>query len=81
MSTVIGSGRAATEAVAWFGVAWRLAQRAADSSALTLPEVEALAPQMLGIDEHRYRSVQVVATGLSAECRTHGRRGRSTDPV
>lgn len=33
-------------------------QRALDSAALTLPDVDALAPRMLGIDEHRYRSVR-----------------------
>ncbi|WOC62696.1 transposase [Paenarthrobacter sp. AT5] len=31
---------------------------ALDSAALTLPDVDALAPRMLGIDEHRYRSVR-----------------------
>jgi hypothetical protein len=35
-----------------------LVQRALDSAALTLPDVDALAPRMLGIDEHRYRSAR-----------------------
>ncbi|MCC9193848.1 hypothetical protein LOC59_09360 [Arthrobacter sp. zg-Y916] len=55
---MIGSGRAAAEAAAAFGVSWWLVQRALDSAALTLPDVDALAPRMLGIDEHRYRSVR-----------------------
>jgi transposase len=58
VSAVIGSGRAAAEAAASFGVSWWLVQRALDSAALTLPDVDALAPRMLGIDEHRYRSVR-----------------------
>jgi transposase len=55
---VIGSGRAAAEAASSFGVSWWLVQRALDSAALTLPNVDPLAPRMLGIDEHRYRSVR-----------------------
>ncbi|MFJ6314434.1 ISL3 family transposase [Pseudarthrobacter oxydans] len=58
VAAVIGSGRAAAEAAASFGVSWWLVQRALDSAALTLPDVDALAPRMLGIDEHRYRSVR-----------------------
>lgn len=57
VAAVIGSGRAAAEAAASFGVSWWLVQRALDSAGLTLPDVDALAPRMLGIDEHRYRSV------------------------
>jgi transposase len=58
VAAVIGSGRAAAEAASSFGVSWWLVQRALDSAALTLPDVDALAPRMLGIDEHRYRSVR-----------------------
>lgn len=58
VAAVIGSGRAAEEAASSFGVSWWLVQRALDSAALTLPDVDALAPRMLGIDEHRYRSVR-----------------------
>lgn len=58
VAAVIGSGRAAAEAAASFGVSWWLVQPALDSAALTLPDVDALAPRMLGIDEHRYRSVR-----------------------
>ncbi|WP_441401059.1 ISL3 family transposase [Arthrobacter sp. 2YAF22_2] len=58
VAAVIGSGRAAAEAATSFGVSWWLVQRALDSAALTLPDVDALAPRMLGIDEHRYRSVR-----------------------
>jgi transposase len=59
VAAVIGSGRAAAEAAVSFGVSWWLVQRALDSAAaLTLPDVDAMAPRMLGIDEHRYRSVR-----------------------
>ncbi|MEW1984611.1 transposase family protein [Pseudarthrobacter oxydans] len=58
VSAVIGSGRAAAEAATSFGVSWWLVQGSLDSAALTLPDVDALAPRMLGIDEHRYRSVR-----------------------
>ncbi|MDT0193804.1 transposase family protein [Arthrobacter sp. AB6] len=50
VAAVIGSGRAAAEAASSFGVSWWLVQRALDSAALTLPDVDALAPRMLGID-------------------------------
>lgn len=59
VATVIGSGRAAAGAATSFGVSWWLVQRALDSAALTLPDVDALAPRMLGIDEHPYRSVRL----------------------
>jgi hypothetical protein len=58
VAAVIGSGRAAAEAASSFGVSWWLVRRALNSAARTLPDVDALAPQMLGIDEHRYRSVR-----------------------
>lgn len=48
-------------------------QRALNSAALTLPDVDALAPRMLGIDEHRYRSMRlrdaVVVTFQNARTR------------
>jgi hypothetical protein len=55
LGAVIGSGRPAAETASTFGVWWWLVQRALDSAALTLPNVDALAPRMLDIDEHRYR--------------------------
>jgi transposase len=55
---VIGSGRSASETAAALGVSWWLVQRALNIAALTLPHVDKLAPRMLGIDEHRYRSVR-----------------------
>jgi transposase len=58
VDAVIRSGRAAVEAAAAHGVSWWLVQKALDAAAATLPDVDALAPKRLGIDEHRYRSVR-----------------------
>ncbi|MDQ6740898.1 MAG: ISL3 family transposase [Actinomycetota bacterium] len=58
VAAVIGSGRAVSEAAAAFGVSWWLVQKAHIHQALTLPDVDRLSPRMLGIDEHRYRSVR-----------------------
>ena len=58
VSAVIDSGRAATEAAAAHGVSWWLVQRALNMAATRLPDVDKLGPRMLGIDEHRFRSVR-----------------------
>jgi len=58
VSAVIGSGRAVSETAASFGVSWWLVRKAVNQAVLTLPDVDASAPRMLGIDEHRYRSVR-----------------------
>ncbi len=58
VDAVVDSGRAAAETAVAFGVSWWLVQRALDAAALKLPDVDALAPVMLGIDEHRFRSVR-----------------------
>ncbi|GHG59713.1 ISL3 family transposase [Sinomonas cellulolyticus] len=55
---VVLSGRAAVEAARAHAVSWWLVQSALDAAAATLPDVDALAPKRLGIDEHRYRSVR-----------------------
>lgn len=58
VSAVIDSGRAATETAAAHGVSWWLVQRALTMAATRLPNVDKLRPRMLGIDEHRFRSVR-----------------------
>lgn len=58
VEAVISSGRSATETATGFGVSWWLVQRALNAAVLALPDVDTLAPRMLGIDEHRYRSVR-----------------------
>lgn len=52
------SGRAADEAARAYLVSWWLVQPTLSMAAATLPDVDALAPKRLGIDEHRYRSVR-----------------------
>ncbi|WP_364748869.1 transposase family protein [Arthrobacter sp. LAR12-1-1.1] len=59
VSAVIDSGRAATETAAAHGVSWWLVQRALNMAATRLPDVDRLRPRMLGIDEHRFRSVRL----------------------
>jgi transposase len=58
VDAVVLSGRAALEAARAHTVSWWLVQSALALAAATLPDVDALAPKRLGIDEHRYRSVR-----------------------
>ncbi len=58
VDAVISSGRAATETAIAHGVSWWLVQKALTMAATKLPNVDLLRPRMLGIDEHRFRSVR-----------------------
>ncbi|WP_435875192.1 ISL3 family transposase [Pseudarthrobacter oxydans] len=58
VDAVIDSGRAVSETAMAFGISWWLVQQVIGDAALRLPDVDLLAPRMLGIDEHRYRSVR-----------------------
>jgi transposase len=66
VDAMVRSGRAVAEAAAAYGVSWWLAQSALDAAAATLPDVDALAPKRLGIDEHRYRSMRWFRADQSA---------------
>lgn len=66
VDAVVASGRSAVEAAAAHGVSWWLVQKALDAAVATLPDVDALAPKRLGIDEHRYRSVRFFRTDESS---------------
>lgn len=55
---VIDSGRAATETATAHGVSWWLVLKALSMAATKLPNIDLLRPRMLGIDEHRFRSVR-----------------------
>ncbi|WP_344301246.1 transposase [Sinomonas flava] len=57
VDAVVRSGRAALEGARAYGVSWWLVQKALDAAAATLPDVDAVAPKRLEIDEHRYHSV------------------------
>ncbi|KRE71192.1 ISL3 family transposase [Arthrobacter sp. Soil762] len=59
VDAVIRSGRAVSETAAAFGVSWWMVRAALNEACLlTLPDVDELSPRMLGIDEHRFRSVR-----------------------
>ncbi|MGO4859649.1 ISL3 family transposase [Arthrobacter sp. 2MCAF14] len=59
VNAVIRSGRAVSETAAAFAVSWWMVRTALNEACfLTLPDVDQLSPRMLGIDEHRFRSVR-----------------------
>jgi transposase len=59
VDAVIRSGRAVSETAASFAVSWWMVRTALNEACfLTLPDVDQLSPRMLGIDEHRFRSVR-----------------------
>jgi transposase len=59
VDAVIRSGRAASETAAGFAVSWWMVRAALNEACLLrLPDVDKLSPRMLGIDEHRFRSVR-----------------------
>lgn len=56
---MIRSGRAVSETAAGFAVSWWVVRAAVNEACLLkLPNVDALSQRMLGIDEHRFRSVR-----------------------
>ncbi|MFJ6314437.1 ISL3 family transposase [Pseudarthrobacter oxydans] len=59
VDAVIRSGRAVSETAAGFAVSWWMVRAAVtEACLLQLPDVDKLSPRMLGIDEHRFRSVR-----------------------
>ena len=59
VDAVIRSGRAVSETAAAFAASWWMVRVALNEACfLTLPDVDRLSPRMLGIDEHRFRSVR-----------------------
>ncbi|MET3808956.1 ISL3 family transposase [Arthrobacter sp. UYEF3] len=59
VDAVIRSGRAFSETAAGFAVSWWMVRAAVNEACvLQLPDVDKLSPRMLGIDEHRFRSVR-----------------------
>jgi len=59
VEAVIRSGRAVSETASAFTVSWWMVRAAVNEACvLNLPDVDQLSPRMLGIDEHRFRSVR-----------------------
>ncbi|MEE2521551.1 ISL3 family transposase [Pseudarthrobacter sp. J47] len=59
VDAVIRSGRAVSDTAAGFAVSWWMVRAALNEACLLrLPDVDKLSPRMLGIDEHRFRSVR-----------------------
>lgn len=59
MDAVIRSGRAVSETALGFAVSWWMVRGAVtEAYLLKLLDVDQLSPRMLGIDEHRFRSVR-----------------------
>ncbi len=59
VDAVIRSGRAMSETAAGFALSWWMVRAAVNEACiLKLPNVDALRPRMLGINEHRFRSVR-----------------------
>ncbi|MEC5192566.1 MULTISPECIES: ISL3 family transposase [unclassified Arthrobacter] len=59
VDAVIRSGRAVSETAAGFAVSWWMVRASVtEACLLRLPDVDELRPRMLGIDEHRFRSVR-----------------------
>jgi transposase len=58
LEAVIGSGRAVEEIASAFAVAWWTVQSVLNAAVMTLPEVDQLRVRLLGINEHRFRTVR-----------------------
>jgi transposase len=59
VDAVLRSGRAVSETALGFAVSWWMVLAAVtEACLLRLPDVDKLSPRMLGIDEHRFRSVR-----------------------
>ena len=58
LDAVIASGRAVEEVASAFAVAWWTVQAVINTAVMTLPDVDQLCVRLLGIDEHRFRTVR-----------------------
>jgi transposase len=58
LEAVVASGRAVDEVAAAFAVAWATVQATINTAVMTLPCVDDVTVRLLGIDEHRFRSVK-----------------------
>lgn len=58
LEAVVASGRAVDEVAAAFAVAWWTVQATINAAVMTLPAVDDVRVRLLGIDEHRFRTVK-----------------------
>lgn len=58
LEAVIASGRAVDEVASAFAVAWATVQATINVAVMTLPAVDDITVRLLGIDEHRFRTVR-----------------------
>jgi hypothetical protein len=62
-----------SETAAGFAVSWWMVRAAVtEACLLKLPDVDKLSPRMLGIDEHRFRSVRCRFPNRPEQDRTRG---------
>lgn len=58
LDAVIASGRAVEEVAGAFAIAWWTVQATINAAVMTLPAVDEIRVRLLGIDEHRFRTVR-----------------------
>lgn len=58
LEAVIASGRAVDEVASAFAVAWWTVQTTINTAVMTLPQIDEVRVRLLGIDEHRFRTVR-----------------------
>jgi transposase len=58
LDAVVASGRAVDEVASAFAVAWATVQATINVAVMTLPAVDDVTVRLLGIDEHRFRTVR-----------------------
>jgi transposase len=58
LAAVVAAGRSVAEVAGSHGLSWWTVQAVLNAAAVLLVDPDSVAPQRLGIDEHRYRSVR-----------------------
>lgn len=58
LEAVVASGRAVDEVASSFAVAWWTVQATINAAVMTLPAIDDVRVRLLGIDEHRFRTVK-----------------------
>jgi len=58
LDAVVASGRAVDEVAGTFAVAWWTVQATINAAVMTLPAIDDVRVRLLGVDEHRFRTVK-----------------------